>query len=72
MSPCYLARNLLQGNTKVLAAVYGPREARNRGGGGQSEAAVVNCQYSMAVFRQGSLSIKFKSGSMVLLAWSYF
>merc|ERR1712066_154944 len=42
-----------QGNTKVLAAVYGPREARNRGGGGQSEAAVVNCQYSMAVFSTG-------------------
>ena len=55
-----------QGNTKVLAAVYGPREARNRGGGGQSEAAVVNCQYSMAVFRQGSLAIKFLFGLYII------
>merc|ERR1712079_533249 len=37
---------LEQGNTKVLAAVYGPREP---GQGGQDEVKV-NCQYSMAVF----------------------
>ena len=57
-----------QGNTKVLAAVYGPREARSRGGGGQSEAAVVNCQYSMAVFRQGFLTIKLLLGAVHLVA----
>lgn len=43
-----------QGNTKVLAAVYGPHEIR-RGAGIQvnTEAVVVNCQYSMAVFSAG-------------------
>lgn len=40
---------LEQGNTKVLAAVYGPREPRQRGGAESSEVKV-NCQYSMAVF----------------------
>jgi len=41
---------LEQGNTKVLAAVYGPHEVR----GGYSKAlhdkALINCQYSMATF----------------------
>jgi exosome complex component RRP41 len=32
-----------------LAAVYGPREPRQRAGGETSEVKV-NCQYSMAVF----------------------
>lgn len=44
---------LEQGLTKVLAAVYGPHEVR----GGRSKAlhdmAVVNCQFSMAVFSTG-------------------
>ena len=40
---------LEQGATKVLAAVYGPREPRQRGGAETSEVKV-NCQYSMAVF----------------------
>jgi len=47
---------LEQGNTKVLAAVYGPHEVRagSRGGAQRnSEAVVVNCQYSMAVFSTG-------------------
>lgn len=39
------------GNTRVLAAVYGPHEVR---GGGKSrsnhEKAIINCQYSMATF----------------------
>lgn len=42
---------LEQGNTKVLAAVYGPHEAR--GPVRNPDAAVVNCQYSMAVFSTG-------------------
>merc|ERR1712079_160922 len=37
---------LEQGNTKVLAAVYGPREP----GQGAQDEVKVNCQYSMAVF----------------------
>uniref|UniRef100_A0A0B6ZLM2 Putative exosome complex component RRP41 n=1 Tax=Arion vulgaris TaxID=1028688 RepID=A0A0B6ZLM2_9EUPU len=41
---------LEQGNTKVLAAVYGPHEIR----GGKSKAlhnkVLINCQYSMATF----------------------
>ena len=41
---------LEQGNTKVLAAVYGPREPTQRGGGGETSEVKVNCQYSMAVF----------------------
>ena len=40
---------LEQGNTKVLAAVYGPHEPRQRSGAETSEVKV-NCQYSMAVF----------------------
>lgn len=40
---------LEQGNTKVLAAVYGPREPRQRGGE-SSDQVRVNCQFSMAVF----------------------
>ena len=40
---------LEQGNSKVLAAVYGPHEPRQRGGAESSEVKV-NCQYSMAVF----------------------
>mmetsp|Transcript_14999 Transcript_14999/g.26994 ORF Transcript_14999/g.26994 Transcript_14999/m.26994 type:complete len:248 (+) Transcript_14999:58-801(+) len=40
---------LQQGNTKVLATVYGPREAKNRG---QSlhDRAVVTCEYSITNF----------------------
>jgi exosome complex component RRP41 len=47
---------LEQGNTKVLAAVYGLFEAGRRTGGGAKpnpEAVLVNCQYSMAVFSTG-------------------
>ncbi|XP_012265478.1 exosome complex component RRP41 [Athalia rosae] len=42
---------LEQGNTKVLAAVYGPHQPRGSSRGGNKGAGgVVNCQYSMAVF----------------------
>ena len=40
---------LEQGNTKVLAAVYGPREPTQRSGGSSDEVKI-NCQFSMAVF----------------------
>ncbi|KAL0272791.1 UNVERIFIED_CONTAM: hypothetical protein PYX00_005633 [Menopon gallinae] len=41
-----------QGNTKVLVAVYGPHQARGRSKP-QLDGAVINCQYSMAVFSTG-------------------
>ena len=43
---------LEMGNTKVLAAVYGPHEAKSRAKAA-SDRAVVNCQYSAAVFSAG-------------------
>ncbi|XP_076454684.1 exosome complex component RRP41-like [Babylonia areolata] len=42
-----------QGNTKVLAAVYGPHEVRGGRGKALHDRAVVNCQYSMATFSTG-------------------
>ncbi|XP_059485011.1 exosome complex component RRP41 [Neocloeon triangulifer] len=41
---------LEQGNTKVLAAVYGPHEIRGNKSKTLHDRAYVNCQYSMAVF----------------------
>jgi len=38
-----------QGNTKVLCAVYGPHEARQRSRVSEDKC-LVNCQYSMATF----------------------
>ncbi|XP_001869459.2 exosome complex component RRP41 [Culex quinquefasciatus] len=40
-----------QGNTKVLAAVYGPHQAPAKKS--NHEECVVNCQYSMATFSTG-------------------
>ena len=45
-----------QGNTKVVAVVYGPREVAraNRGeDSAQHDMALVRCQYSMATFSTG-------------------
>ncbi|KAG6464612.1 exosome complex component RRP41 [Manduca sexta] len=42
---------LEQGNTKVLAAVYGPHQASKSKQ--LTEGVVVNCQYSMATFSTG-------------------
>ncbi|XP_059056312.1 exosome complex component RRP41 [Achroia grisella] len=42
---------LEQGNTKVLAAVYGPHQASKSKL--STEGVVVNCQYSMATFSTG-------------------
>jgi len=42
-----------QGNTKVLAAVYGPHHMRDTRLRPNQEKVVVNCQYSMAVFSTG-------------------
>ncbi|ESN94698.1 hypothetical protein HELRODRAFT_95842 [Helobdella robusta] len=41
---------LEQGDTKVLAAVYGPHEAKSGKNKPMHDQAIVNCQYSMAVF----------------------
>lgn len=40
---------LEQGNTKVLAAVYGPHEPKQRSRVSE-ERCIINCQYSMATF----------------------
>ena len=44
---------LEQGNTKVLAAVYGPHDMRESRLRPLQDKVVVNCQYSMAVFSTG-------------------
>merc|ERR1711972_549269 len=44
---------LEQGNTKVLAAVYGPHDMRESRLRPQQDKGTVNCQYSMAVFSTG-------------------
>ncbi|GAB1598985.1 exosome complex component RRP41-like [Argonauta hians] len=44
---------LEMGNTKVLAAVYGPHEMRGSKSKAQHDKALVNCQYSMATFSTG-------------------
>uniref|UniRef100_A0A1A7YLQ5 Exosome complex component RRP41 n=1 Tax=Iconisemion striatum TaxID=60296 RepID=A0A1A7YLQ5_9TELE len=41
---------LEQGNTKVLAVVYGPHEMRGSRSRTLHDRAVINCQYSMATF----------------------
>ncbi|XP_047324641.1 exosome complex component RRP41 homolog [Impatiens glandulifera] len=40
------------GNTKVIAAVYGPREVQNRSQANE-ERALIRCEYSMANFSTG-------------------
>ncbi|XP_044746035.1 exosome complex component RRP41 [Coccinella septempunctata] len=42
-----------QGLTKVLASVYGPHQVRGGRSKAQHDAAVINCQFSMAVFSTG-------------------
>ncbi|XP_044264119.1 exosome complex component RRP41-like [Tribolium madens] len=44
---------LEQGLTKILAAVYGPHQVRGSRSKAQHDSAVVNCQFSMAVFSTG-------------------
>ncbi|KAG7573028.1 Ribosomal protein S5 domain 2-type fold [Arabidopsis suecica] len=41
------------GNTKVIAAVYGPREIQNKSQQKKNDHAVVLCEYSMAQFSTG-------------------
>lgn len=41
---------LEQGNTKVLAAVYGPHEIRGSKSKALHDRLLINCQYSMATF----------------------
>ena len=43
---------LESGNTKVIAAVFGPREVRHHASK-QDERATVNCEFSMATFSTG-------------------
>nr|CAG4641960.1 EOG090X0BHT [Eurycercus lamellatus] len=44
---------LEQGNTKVLAAVYGPHEIRGAKSKALHDQVLVNCQYSTATFSMG-------------------
>jgi exosome complex component RRP41 len=48
-----------QGNTRVLCAVYGPREVELRSTARQ-DRAIVNCEYSMATFSTGERKLKRK------------
>ncbi|CAD6332886.1 unnamed protein product [Miscanthus lutarioriparius] len=41
------------GNTRVIAAVYGPREVQNKGQQVNSNEALVRCEYRMAEFSTG-------------------
>ncbi|BAT07056.1 exosome complex component RRP41 homolog [Oryza sativa Japonica Group] len=41
------------GNTRVIAAVYGPREVQNKGQQVNSKDALVRCEYRMADFSTG-------------------
>ncbi|GAU13633.1 hypothetical protein TSUD_347370 [Trifolium subterraneum] len=51
------------GNTKVIAAVYGPREVQNRSQQ-MSDQALVRCEYSMANFSTGDRMRKPKGDRM--------
>jgi len=44
---------LEQGNTKVLATVYGPHEVRGSRMNALHDKVLINCQYSMATFSTG-------------------
>nr|CAG4638669.1 EOG090X0BHT [Cyclestheria hislopi] len=44
---------LEQGNTKILAAVYGPHEIRGSRSKALHDQVLVNCQYSTATFSMG-------------------
>lgn len=48
-----------QGNTRVLAAVYGPREVKNKSQM-KNDRAIINCEYSMATFSTGERKRQFK------------
>jgi exosome complex component RRP41 len=48
-----------QGNTKVLASVYGPREVTGRNQA-LHDRAIINCEYSMATFSTGERKKKSK------------
>ncbi|KAL9643228.1 hypothetical protein ABK040_014685 [Willaertia magna] len=48
-----------QGNTRVLAAVYGPREVKNKSHM-KNDRAIINCEYSMATFSTGERKRQFK------------
>jgi len=49
----------VQGNTRVLVAVYGPREVELRGKA-KHDRAIINCEYSMATFSTGERKKKNK------------
>jgi len=61
------------GNTKVLVAVYGPREVRHRGKAvSNQDHAVLNCEYSMATFSSGERRRRTRGDRYVLLVGFVF
>jgi len=52
-----------QGNTKVLVAVYGPREISH---GSRHDRAVINCEYTIASFSSGERKKRTKGGRQSL------
>jgi len=56
-----------QGNTKVIAAVYGPREVEVRSQM-KHDRAIINCEYFMATFSTGDRKKKAKGDRSVPLA----
>lgn len=58
---------LEMGNTRVLAAVYGPHEVRSTARTKQlHDRAVINCQYSMATFSTSERSVQ---NTLFLKSW---
>jgi hypothetical protein len=53
-----------QGNTKAIAAVYGPREVFVKSKA-LHDRAIINCEYSMATFSTGERKKKFKGDRCV-------
>jgi exosome complex component RRP41 len=49
-----------QGNTKVIAAVYGPHQVRGHLKA-KNDRAIINCEYSMATFSTSERRKKFKN-----------
>lgn len=53
---------LEQGNTKVLASVYGPHEVKGGRGRANPERAVINCQFSKSAFSSSERKTHMKFG----------
>ena len=59
---------LEMGNTKVVAAVYGPREVRRGRAAAAHDRAIVTCEFSMATFSTGERRRRSKGDKCVAAA----